>query len=679
MGIAHKEGVHVWESAHIRKDGSKFPVNIEVTTVKNELGKISYKIIEVTDISEHKQIEQAIKESENHYKHLFQNLTSNFATHEIILDKNGNPVDYKFLEVNSAMEKATGLKASEMIGKTASELFPETEQYWIDKFGQVALTGIPTVYENYSKELNRYFELKLYSPQEGEFAMLATDTTDRKLAEQKLKESKEHFELLFELNPDAVTIIRVSDSHLINVNTGFTNLMGYTREEVIGKTTLDLHLWAYLTEREAVLKELGMHGSCINFEATFRRKNGAPIVGMVSAKIIEIHGVNHILAVTRDISLRKEFELALKESEKNLRKSQEIASLGSYRLNFKTGYWESSEILDTIFGIPAHYHKTIEGWTKLVHPEWKEAMAQYLQQEVIEKKQKFDKEYKIIRPSDQKEIWVHGLGELVFDENHTLLYMAGTVIDITDRKQAELIIQEQNTALQGLNATKDMLFSIIAHDLRGPLSSLVSSTEIMSEQLQNEDINEVKRWCAISHKLSTQTFELLNNLLEWFRAQTGLMKPKMNRHDLKPIVDEVVALFIEAASQKDIQIQNKVKDNLFLYLDKNITKTILRNLTNNAIKFTRHSGAVSIDCHIEKEHFEVIVSDTGVGIPKEIMPHLFCIGKNKPAMGTSKETGSGLGLSICKDLAEAQGGIIWARSEINIGSSFHFTIPVHSQ
>ncbi len=673
--IVHRSGHYVHESVHIRKDGFRFPVNIDITTVYDESGKPAYRIISVTDISERRKVEETLRESKDHYKKLFQNLNSNFAAHEIILNEKGDPVDYRFLEVNSAMENTTGYTASEIIGKTAKELFPQTEQYWIDKFAEVALTGISTVYENYSKELGRYYELKLYSPKKGEFAMLSTDVTERRLAEQKLKEAKDHFELLFNLNPDAVNIIRISDRHIVSVNNGFTKLLGYTPEEVVGKTTMEIKIWADINERTEIVDKMLRDGFCDSFEAHFRCKDGRIIVGIVSARIVNIYGTDHFLTVTRDISLRKQFETALRESEKVLKESQKIAGLGSYKLDFITGTWECTEILDTIFGIDPSFEKTVDGWTKLIHPQWQSMMTEYLQKNIITKKEKFDKEYKIIRWADKKELWIHGLGELFFDEDGTLHYMTGTILDITNRKEAEITIQKQNEELIKLNATKDMLFSIIAHDLRSPLGSLIYTHELLCNSIKERDIDKAEEWCSTIKNTSNQTYELLENLLDWFRVQTGQMSPVFSEYDLKSIVDEVVALFSENVARKKIELHNNITIVKPVFLDREITKAIIRNLINNAIKYTPESGLITVNCVHHETNLEITVSDTGVGITEDAIEGLFTINTKKPTLGTDKEKGSGLGLNICKDLVEIQGGKIWVESRLNKGSVFHFTIP----
>jgi PAS domain S-box-containing protein len=548
--IVHDKGHFVYESVHIRKDGSRFPVNIDITTVYDEAGIPTYRIISVTDISE------------------------------------------------------------------------------------------------------------------------------RKKAEESLRESKDHFELLFNLNPDAVNIIRVSDRHIVSVNNGFTKLLGYTPDEVVGKTTMEVNLWTDINERTEILYKIFRDGFCDSFEAHFRCKDGNVIVGIVSARLVDIYGSEHMLTVTRDISLRKQFETALRESEKILKESQKIAGLGSYKLDFLTGRWESSEILDSLFGIDLSYDHSVEGWTKLIHPEWQAIMTGYLQNNIITKKEKFDKEYKIKRWSDKKELWVHGRGELFFDEDGTLHYMTGTILDITNRKNAEIIIQKQNEELIKLNATKDMLFSIIAHDLRSPLGSLMYSQELLCSSLKEGDIARAEEWCSAIKTTSNQTYDLLENLLDWFRVQTGQMSPEFSEYDLKSIVDEVIALFSENIIRKKIVLINNITGVMPVLLDREITKTIIRNLINNAIKFTPESGSITVNGSLNKTNVEITVSDSGVGINEDAIPGLFSIITNKSTPGTDKERGSGLGLNICKDLVEIQGGTIWVESRLNKGSVFHFTIPV---
>jgi PAS domain S-box-containing protein len=154
--------------------------------------------------------------------------------------------------------------------------------------------------------------------------------------------------------------------------------------------------------------------------------------------------------MVQDITERKRVEEALKESEKLLRESQVMAGLGSYALDITTGTWKSSVVLDDIFGIDAHFIRSVEGWASLIHPEHRESLVAYLTNEVIGKSTRFDKQYSIVRHNDRQERWVHGLGELEFDAQHRPIKMIGTIQDITERKLAEEALRESEKKLKAL-------------------------------------------------------------------------------------------------------------------------------------------------------------------------------------------------------------------------------------
>jgi len=744
---------------------------------------------------------EKIKISEENYRLLISEMQLGIAVHEIVCDKNNQPYNYRFLFVNESYEKLTGLKKENIIGKTVLEILPDVENIWIEKFCHVALTGEVITFSNYSRELGKYYEAITYRPRQNQFAVLisdvteqkkaeealqksealyhdlvetsqdliwqcdaegrytylnaswqqifgytvdemlgkkftdfqtpeqaaidlkefgrlmqgntvkgletihigkngneihlvfnakfitgengkiigtrgtAYDITERKTGEKQMKEIKDHFELLFNLNPDAVNITRISDGKLIDVNLGFLSLLGYTRQEVINKTTIELNIWVKPDDRKRMVNEIVQKGFCTNLETSFRCKDGRTFIGLLSVVKFEANNETQLLSVTHDISERKQVEEALKESERELKNSQKMAGLGTYKLDFRTGFWTSSEILDAIFGIDASYEKSVVGWAKIIHPDWVDLMTEYLNVEIIQKRNKFDKEYKIVRVADKKELWVHGFGEVSFDADDNLSFMSGTIQDITERKEAELIIRQQNLELHELNSTKDKFFSIIAHDLKSPFNSLLGFSELLVNNFDKYDKDEIRQFIGYIDITANQAYKLLENLLLWSRIQRGLIAPDFQMQNIRLIMYEVELLKSNLAKNKKIKLLNNVNTDIFISCDIEMTKTILRNLISNAIKFTDTFGVVSVNSIDHITELELLITDTGVGIDNNKIPDLFRIEKSTTTKGTANESGTGLGLLLCKELVEKQGGRIWVESKPGKGSTFHFTIP----
>lgn len=374
---------------------------------------------------------------------------------------------------------------------------------------------------------------------------------------------------------------------------------------------------------------------------------------------------------------RKQSEKALFESERSLNESQKIAGLGSYSLNFQTGTWTSSEILDTIFGIDDNYLRSVSGWFGLIHPSWKEQMKEYLQKEIIEKRNKFDKEYKIVRKSDYSERWVHGKGELILDSENNLISMFGTILDITQRKLDEEEILKKNQMLQTINAEKDKFFSILAHDLRGPLSAFVAATQIITEEINTIGIDEIKEITGSMKTSATNIYMLLENLLEWSRLRRDGMDFVPEKLNLSRIIKQCIEILSESAKKKKITVELSVSNEIFVLADNHMLDATLRNLISNAIKFTRNGGKVIITTEIlNEQEIEVKISDTGIGMTEELKKKLFHLNEKTSRPGTDGEPSTGLGLLLCKEFIEKNGGKIRVESEAGKGSSFYFTLPV---
>lgn len=288
---------------------------VSYSPVRDEDNEIIGVAILEKDLTRRKNTEAELRGKLEQNLSLFEEMMEGFALHEVILDENGNPVDYRFLEMNPAFEKLTGINRLMAIGKTVLELMPDTETEWIKKYGEVALTGKPISFESYSGALNRHYQVVAYSTRQGMFAVLFNDITDRVQSERLLRLSEEKFNKAFQNSPYAIFITNADTGKVVEVNETIYRLAGFTSGDLIGKTTLELNIWESLELRNRFLEMLAEKGRVTNFEAGFHRKDGVVLTGLISAEFIDIQGEKYLLSVILDITDRKTMERSLRASE----------------------------------------------------------------------------------------------------------------------------------------------------------------------------------------------------------------------------------------------------------------------------------------------------------------------------------------------------------------------------
>lgn len=236
-------------------------------------------------------------------------------------------------------------------------------------------------------------------------------------------------------------------------------------------------------------------------------------------------------------------------------------------------------------------------------------------------------------------------------------------------------IEEQRKELETLNATKDKFFSIIAHDLKNPFASLIGASDFLVNSSHELSQEQMTNFLTIINSSAKQGYRLLENLLEWSRMQTGMMIWQPEQVDLWDLVNEVVNLLRGSAENKQIHLEARVDEDLSAFVDPNMINTVVRNLVSNAIKFTPCGGEVVVESRQTKDFVEITVRDSGVGIKPEDIEKLFRIDEQVIQNGTENETGTGLGLILCKEFIDKHKGQLCVKSEANKGSSFIFTLP----
>jgi PAS domain S-box-containing protein len=248
-------------------------------------------------------------------------------------------------------------------------------------------------------------------------------------------------------------------------------------------------------------------------------------------------------------------------------------------------------------------------------------------------------------------------------------------IDISQQIERENELKLLSEKLQELNATKDKFFSIIAHDLKNPFNSILGFSELMLNNLSKYNTEEIERFVTIINNTSQNAFNLLENLLNWSRSQTGTIEFNPNYYNLSDIIHFNIDFVENLALKKNVRIYFYATEKLMVEIDKNMIDTVLRNILTNSIKFSYPGGKIIISAERTEKFYKVCVKDNGIGIEEENIDKLFRIDSKYSSYGTNQEKGSGLGLIICKEFIEKNKGQIWATSEFGKGSEFCFTLP----
>ena len=274
--------------------------------------------------------------------------------------------------------------------------------------------------------------------------------------------------------------------------------------------------------------------------------------------------------------------------------------------------------------------------------------------------------------------------EQLLVQNSTMHQLNREVIDLQRdliRKKQRLEntlsqLQEVNNELKKMNADMNRFIQILGHDLRSPFTTLLGFSDLLLENLHSYDIERIENLISIINKTSHQTFKLLEELLLWSKAHANRVPFEPRHIAFRSVCQQVVEGLWSNAVSKNIKISiQQIDENLMVFVDEHMLKTILRNLISNAIKFTQRNGEINIRIDCDQAFTVITVTDNGVGIARDQINKLWDMTQHYTTEGTASEKGTGLGLLLCKEFVEKHGGRIWVDSELGKGSSFRFVLP----
>jgi two-component system, sensor histidine kinase and response regulator len=503
-----------------------------------------------------------------------------------------------------------------------------------------------------------------------------------KMANKKVKineiASEKSYRELFNTISEAI-YIQNKDGIFIDVNKGAIEMYGYSREEFIGKTP-DFLSAPGKNHPPTIMKYIkeAFKGNTQKFEFWGKRKNGEIFPKEVILSKGLYQNKNVIIATARDISDRKKSESEIAKIQSRLALIfKNFPNMVLYESNGPNDFI-SDNVFDMLGYPPYLFVNNVKFINSIVHPDY----TKIIEAQIFDWMDNSDSKYFRVeypcKRADGEYIWIEDLlqKETTSDGKK---YIIGILTDFTERKKQIEQLQLYADELKNLNISKDKFFSIIAHDLRSPFNGLLGFSTVLLEELQELTHEEIKEYAGYIHTSAKTVYNLVDNLLQWSRIQTGRIEYQPIKIDLYEEVFKSIELFNSNAITKKIKLLNNIELNTYVFADQNMLRSILQNLISNGIKFTKSGGSVKISSKEKNNFIEIEIADTGIGIETKDIAKLFRIDSQFSNLGTLNEEGTGLGLILSKELVEKNKGQIWVKSIVKKGTSFLFTLPVWHQ
>jgi PAS domain S-box-containing protein len=699
----HERGrVDNFEIIILKKDGSKIDGLFAASLI--EIGGVTHILNVTKDISLRKRVEEKLA----HEQFLVNAMMDNLPDHIYFKD-----LESRFIRVNNAQARFLGLDhPDQAIGKTDFDFFTEEHaRMAFEDEKAIIKTGHPLAKEERLAHPDRP-DTWVYATKlpllNNEGNIIGTFGISRDITEQK-KAEEQIILLAYALESinDCVSITDLADKVLF-LNDSFLKTYGYKKGELEGKAISIIRSAdnPYEIVREILPATIrgGWHGELLN-----RKKDGSEFQVFLSTSVIKNNQGQPValIGVANDITIRKRMELEehiLNEINKGVTTTSnldELLKLIHQSLskvvyaencfvalhNPQTGLFSFPYFVDkfdtvpqpTTLGMSCSAYVFRTGKPFLFTTKLFNKLKEQNEIELVGSPSPSWIGIPLQTPSKVIGVLVlqHYEKENVYSERDVdfLVSIGSHIARSIERKKAEEEIKLKNEQFQLSDAEKDKFFSIIAHDLRGPLSAFVGATQIITEEIQTMSVEEIKE-ITLSMKISASNiYHLLENLLEWSRLKRGGMDFSPERINLKEEIAAAVDVLSESALKKKIELTYSIPSEMFVFADNHMFDTVIRNLVSNAIKFTPTGGKVTASAVYDNDHsIEISVRDSGIGMTKELKDKLFMINEKTNRNGTEGELSTGLGLLLCKDFIEKHDGRIWVESEVGKGSTFSFTI-----
>jgi PAS domain S-box-containing protein len=651
------------------------------------------------DVSERRRAEDALLRSQQRLRLHLEN------TPMAVIDWSA---DFTVLSWNAAAETIFGWTASEAIGRHGLFVVPEAERGAVREVWS-ELVQRRGGFRNYNQNVThdgRVIDCEWYNTvltdehdQIIGVSSLVLDVSERIGAETLYRESEERFIKSFSDSSAAKLLTRRVDGRIVDVNKRFAQVMNCRREDVIGRTTIELNFWRDPAERTQLMNRLERDGEVRDYECKLYPRNSAPVEVVVSMVAVPLGADLCLLTTFVDDSERQAAVRALQESQRFM--STLISRLPGmvYRCR-NDEEWTMTFVSDGAKELtgyePAEIeHNRLVSFASLIHVDDRARVWQETQRAVAAGMGEFSYEYRILHRSGEVR-WVWERGEGRYDAESGATTLIGFVTDITERKLAEEEVLKLNLSLEKrvadrtgelaaandklkeLDRLKSEFLATMSHELRTPLNSIIGFSALLHRGAAGALNDEQQKQIGLVNNSARHLLTLINDLLDLSRIESGRMELFPEEVSIGDVLAEVEATLAPMTSHKNLRYTTFVPSPPpRLVTDRKRLFQIVLNLANNAVKFTEQGG-VTVDCTRLGDGLRISVQDTGIGIKPEHLPMLFEAFRQIDGSARRVYEGTGLGLHLCRKLLDLLGGHIEVRSEAGRGSCFAITLPANA-
>jgi PAS domain S-box-containing protein len=572
----------------------------------------------------------------------------------IIFDK-----EWRYIYANREACKIVGKKKSELLGNVLWDLFPEAVDTEAGKnFLKAAKTKKPFFFKTYFRPFQKWFDVRIYPHNDG-IMILFHDITSQNQAEEALQESESRFRATFYQTTVPMSLADAKGNWLL-FNKAYTKMFGYSEKELRTMTPKDLIFPDdYKKSMELFLKLVKGKTQHLIQERRYLHKNGSLIYGIINGSVVRDKSgkPKYMSAIIEDITARKKIEESLKASEERFRTLIEQSTDVIQLISADGKVLYTSDSIKRVLGYTPQEILGKDGMAYL-HPEdaprFFEVFARLLEKEGTH----VTLEYRL-KHKNGSWVWVEATGT-----NHladpAVQAIVGNFRDITQRKQLE--------------KQKDEFLGIASHELKTPVTSIKAFAQILQNRFAKAGDKESALMLGKMDTQINKLTSLIKDLLDVSKVEGGRLKMQSSLFNLDELSKEIVEEVQRTTEMHTIIIKGKTGKTV--YADRERIGQVLTNFLTNAVKYSPNNAKIIVSTSVNKDEIITCVTDAGVGIPKEHLPHVF--DRFFRVSGESYDTvpGMGLGLNIASEIIKRHDGRIWAESIVGQGSKFYFTLPL---